>query len=190
MSARLKGGTLLSTMAVVRELNPGPRPDDWIRSCPQETQQLLTRTLLAIEWVSVDLIAPFLQVLLTQFCQRDEQRFRKLMRAVFKRDFNNTYRMILNTMTGALLIPRLPAIWANGFDGGVLKAQVSSSAENVHRGQVEIRDFVCQSAIYGLVFDAFLEQLVVQVGARNHLVTRTRESHRDGVYSCDYMLTF
>jgi len=190
MSARLKGGTLLTTMAVVRELNPGPRAEDWVRACPPETQLLLRRTLLAIEWISADLFAPFLQVLLVQACQRDENRFRKLMRVVFGRENNSTYRLTQNTLTAALLIPRLPGIWSSRFDGGTLKAQLSSADEHVRRGVVEIRDFQCESSIYGLVFDAFLEQMVIQVGARNYMVTRTRESHLGGIYNCDYLLTF
>lgn len=190
MTARMRGSTLISTLAVVREMNPGPRPEEWIRSCPNETQQLLTRTIIAIEWVPADLIAPFLQVLLQRFCMRDELRFRKLMRAVFKRDFLLTHRTLVNTMTTSLLLPKLPMIWSSVFDGSTARAQLLSTDDNVYRGLIEIRDFVCQSTIFGLLFDALIEQLVVHAGARNYLVTRTRESHRDGVYNCDYMITF
>lgn len=187
MAARIKGATLLSTMALVREACPPQQYQELIASCPVDTQQLLRRTLVALEWLSVDTWSPFLVALHQQICRRDDGKMRKLMRAVFKRDFSTTYRASLTGLTIDTLVPKLPTLWPLLFDGGSLRGQAVGSSGTV---LVELRDFATSSTIYSIVCEAYVEQLFSMVTPGRVEVRRLREQHSDGQLSCDCTLTY
>lgn len=187
MAARIKGATLLSTMALVREACPPHKYQELVAACPTDTQQLLRRTLVALEWLSVDIWSPFLLALHQQVCRRDDGKLRKLLRAVFKRDFSTTYRASLTGLTPETLIPKLPTLWPLLFDGGALRGQAVGSSGTV---LIELREFACSSNIYSIVSDAYVEQLFSMVTPARVELRRLREQHSDGMLSCDATLTY
>lgn len=187
MAARIKGATVLSTMALVREACPPQKYQELVAACPPDTQQLLRRTLVALEWLSVDVWSPFLVVLQQQICRRDDAKLRKLLRAVFKRDFSTTYRASLTGLTPETLIPKLPTLWQLLFDSGSLRGQAVGSSGTI---LIELRDFASSSSIYSVVCEAYVEQLFSMVTPARVELRRLREQHSEGILSCDSTLTY
>ena len=187
MPARIKGATILSTISLVREACPPQKYQELVANCPPETQQLLRRTLVALEWLPADVWAPFLVILLNQICRRDEGKLRRLMRGVFQRDFTTTYRASLAGMTADGLLTKLPTLWPLLFDGGSLRAQALGTSGTV---LVELREFPTVSTIYAVVCEAYVEQLFTMVTAGRVEVRRLREQLSNGLLSCDYTLTY
>lgn len=187
MAARIKGATLLSTMALVREACPPQKYQELVASCPVATQKLLRGTLVALEWLSVDVWGPFLVALHQQLCRRDDAKMRKLMRAVFKRDFSTTYRALLAGLTPETLLPKLPTLWPLLLDGGTLRGQAVGNSGTV---LIELREFATSTKIYTIVCEAFVEQLFSMVTPGRVELLRLREQHSDGQLSCDCTLTY
>jgi len=187
MPARIKGATILSTISLVREACPPQKYQELVANCPPDTQQLLRRTLVALEWLPADVWAPFLVILLNQICRRDEGKLRRLMRGVFQRDFTTTYRASLAGMTADGLLTKLPTLWPLLFDGGSLRAQALGTSGTV---LVELREFPTVSTIYAVVCEAYVEQLFTMVTAGRVEVRRLREQLSNGLLSCDYTLTY
>lgn len=190
MLTRVRGATLINTMALVRELVTSQRYQQLIDQCPSETQHILRRTLVAVEWIPVDNWSPFMEAIFEHVVRRDEDQYRRLMRAVCKRDFTNVYRTTLNGVTARALISMLPQLWNTFFDSGVLTTREIASHDGVTQAQAEIRDFETKSMIFAPMIHAFIEQLLIMTGAQKLLVTRVRDSRRDGFMSCDYLITF
>lgn len=186
MQSRVKGATLLSTIALLREALPPQKYQELVTACPAETQQLLRRTIVALEWLPADAWSPFLSTLLEQVCRRDENKFRKFMRSVFKRDFSSTYRASLAGVTPDQLIQKLPALWSLLFDGGSLRVESIGSGPT---SLIELREFACRSPIFGLVCEAFVAQLFAMVVTGRVEVRRLREQHIDGRLSSEFTLT-
>jgi hypothetical protein len=187
MAARIKGAALLSTMALVREACPHQKYLEMVASCPPDTQQLMRRTLVALEWIPVDTWSPFLVALHRELCRGEDGKMRKLMRAIFKRDFSTTYRASLNGLTVETLLNKLPSLWPLLFDGGSLRGQAVGSSGTV---LIELRDFATSSTIYSIVCEAYVEQLFAMVTPGRVEVRRLREQHSDGQLSCDCTLTY
>lgn len=190
MLTRVKGATLINTMAIVRELLTPQRYQQLIDQCPSDTQHILKRTLVAVEWIPVDNWSPFMESVFEHVVRRDEDQYRRLMRAVCKRDFTTVYRTHLNGVNARALIAKLPQLWSTYFDGGVLTTREIASHDGVTQAQAEVRDFESRSMIFAPMIHAFIEQLLIMTGAQKLLVTRVRDSRRDGFMSCDYLITF
>lgn len=190
MPTRVKGATLINTMALVRELVPPQRYQQLIDQCPSDTQHILKRTLVAVEWIPVDNWSPFMEAVFEHVARRDEDQYRRLMRAVCKRDFTTVYRTYLNGVSARALITKLPQLWSAYFDGGVMTTRETASHDGVTQAQAEVRDFESRSMIFAPVIHAFIEQLLSMTGAQKLLVTRVRDGRRDGLMSCDYLMTF
>lgn len=190
MTTRVKGATLINTMAIVRELLPPQRFHQLIDQCPVETQHILKRTLVAVEWIPVDNWSPFMEAIFEHVARRDEDQYRRLMRAVCKRDFTTVYRTYLNGVTARALIAKLPQLWSSYFEGGVLTTRETASHDGVTQAQAEVREFESKSMIFAPMIHAFIEQLLIMTGAQKLLVTRVRDGRRDGLMSCDYLITF
>ncbi len=81
MPTRIKGASLINTIGILREVLGGSRFQEIVTRCPVQTQNLIRRTLIALEWVPLEQWAPFLQAIYEHICHKDEPQFRRLMRA-------------------------------------------------------------------------------------------------------------
>src|SRR5262249_4274505 len=153
-----------------------------ITSCPIETQQLLRRTLVAVEWIPLDDWAPFLTQLYERTCRRDEKAYRKFFRAVCKRDFSTVYRVYLSQPEPEIVLNKLSNIWSPYFDSGSLTLAPRSSKEAEIDEEspptviaLEMRDLETSHQLYAITLQAYLEQLMVMAGATRCTVQRARE---------------
>lgn len=190
MPVRVKGATLINTMAVMRELIPPPRYQALISLCPVETQHVLRRTLVAVEWVSADIWSPFLEQVFEQVTQRDETRFRQIMRSVCARDFTTVNRRMIEGVGPRGIITKAPQLYGTYFDAGLFTTRELASHDGVTQAQGELRDFDARSILYVVALQAFIEQLLTLAGAQRLLVTRVRDGRREGLVTCDYLMTF
>lgn len=126
MSSRIKGVSLINTLAILREVLGGNRFQTLVSTCPQETQQLIRRTLIAGEWISVDVWAPFIQAVYEHVFRKEEAPFRRLLRAVCKRDFSTVYRQYVTQTSPQEVLDKVSSIFGAYFDGGSLERVTSS----------------------------------------------------------------
>lgn len=190
MPVRVKGATLINTMAVMRELLPAQRYQALISGCPVETQHLLRRTLVAVEWIPADVWSPFLDQVFEQVTQRDEVKFRRILRTVCARDFTTVNRRLIEGTNARGIIAKAPQLYGTYFDAGTFTTRELASHDGVTQAQGELRDFDARSMIHVIALHAFLEQLLTLAGAQRLLVTRVRDGRRDGLVTCDYLMTF
>ena len=195
MSARIKGVSPINTLAILREVLGGTRFHSVVAACPLETQQLIRRTLVAGEWISVELWAPFLQAIFEQVFRNDEAQFRRLLRAVSKRDFSTVYRQYVTQTSPMQVLDQAPNLWTSYFDSGSLQrapqggeAGESSGAENDPRIILQMRDLETSFPVYAVAMHAYLEQVLIMAGARQVVIERRNEQLRDGKLSCDYLV--
>lgn len=189
MAASIKGATIINTMSVIRELLGSDGTQTLIASCPRETQQLLRRTLMAVEWVSVDIWSPLLTAVQERITGRDEIKYRRFIRAVCKRDFSGTYRIYLQNADPLALLDKVQSIWSAYFDSGTLSATTLEAKNGEPHAVVELRNLIAAAPIYLATVQAYIEQLLIMAGASKSTVQRRRESHLDGRLSCDYLVT-
>jgi hypothetical protein len=190
MPSRIKGGTILSTIGVIREVMDAARFQKLIDTCPVETQQLLRRTLMALEWVNVETWSPVLTTILERIAGGDEAKFRRFMRAVCKRDFSGMYRVYLQNATPASVLAKTATIWSAYFDSGTLTAGPLEPKNGSQQSLLELRNLESSSLIYLSAVHAYIEQILHMVDAKNPTVQRLREIRRDGRLSCDYIVSF
>ncbi len=190
MPSRLKGATILNTLSILRENMDRQRFQSLVDACPPATQQFLQRTLMAVEWVSVDIWGPMLAVIFERLTNRDELKFRRFMRNVCKRDFAGPYRVyVLNADTTALL-HKLQAIWSAYFDSGSLFATPKETVKDRQSYLLELRGLEAESVLYLFAVHAYIEQLLILVDAKNPVVTRQRDLQLVNRLSCDFTVTF
>lgn len=189
MAACIKGATIINTISIVREILGSDGTQSLIASCPRETQQLLRRTLMAVEWIDVDVWSPLLMGLLERVTGRDEVKYRRLVRAVCKRDFSGMYRIYLQNVDPPALLDKVQSIWSAYFDSGTLSAAALEPKNGTQQTVIELRNLVSSSPIYLATVHAYIEQLLTMAGAQKSVVQRRRESHLDGRLSCDYLVT-
>ncbi len=189
MASSIKGATIINTVSVVRELMGSEGAQAIVAACPRETQQLLRRTLMAVEWIGVDVWSPFLNAVLERVAGRDELKYRRIMRAVCKRDFSGLYRVYLQNADPITLLAKVQSIWSAYFDSGTLSATALEPKNGLQQSLLELRGLESTAPIYLVTLHAYMEQLLVMVGAVKSSVQRRRESHLDGHLSCDYLVT-
>jgi hypothetical protein len=190
MGIRVKGATLISTLALMRENLTPQKYQALLAQCPPETQHLLQRTLVAFEWIPADSWSPFLEAIFEQVAGRDESRYGRIMRGVCMRDYTVSYRSQISGLTPRALVAKLPQLWGLHFEGGCVATREVASHDGVTQAQAEVREFETRSLIYAPTIQAFIEQLLKMTGAQKLLVTRVRDSRRDGIMVCDYLMTF
>lgn len=189
MGSSIKGATIINTLSIVRDLMGSDGAQAIIASCPRETQQLLRRTLMAVEWIDVDVWSPFLSAILERVAGRDEVKYRRIMRAVCKRDFSGLYRVYLQNADPYKLLDKVQSIWSAYFDSGTLSASALEPKNGLQQSLLELRGLESTAPIYLVTLHAYMEQLLIMVGAVKSSVQRRRESHLDGRLSCDFLVT-
>jgi hypothetical protein len=189
MGSSIKGATIINTLSIVRDLMGSDGAQAIIASCPRETQQLLRRTLMAVEWIDVDVWSPFLSAILERVAGRDEVKYRRIMRAVCKRDFSGLYRVYLQNADPYKLLEKVQSIWSAYFDSGTLSASALEPKNGLQQSLLELRGLESTAPIYLVTLHAYMEQLLIMVGAVKSSVQRRRESHLDGRLSCDFLVT-
>lgn len=191
MATRVKGAAILDGVSVVREVCGAARFEKLALACPQDTQKLLQRTMMAIEWVSLDLWTPFLEVLHAQLALHDEPRFRRLLRAFCQRDFQTIYRPYIQSATAVSLCPKIPQIWSAYFDSGSLSPGALSVQNSVYAVSVQLRDLVSESPLVTIMVHSYIEQVLTMVGAKECVVARGKETRQQQTrYSCEYLIRF
>lgn len=190
MPTQVKGATINNSIAVFREFVGAPQFLDLADRCPPETQQLLRRTLVAVEWVPLEAWTPVLQIMLDHVCRKDEGLFRRLIRLVCKRDFSSTYRVYVNSTTPRTLLDKASNIWAIYFDTGSLRSSAVEIAAGQSQAVVALRELETNSSVFTIVVHAYLEQLIVMAGAERCVVQRSKEQLIFGRLSCDYLVQF
>ncbi len=188
MSTRIKGASLINTIVILREALGANRFQAAVATCPPSTQQLVKRTLVAVEWIPLEDWAPFIEAIFDQICRKDEHQFRRLMRAVCKRDFSTVYRVYLNQATPQEILEKTSSIWAAYFDGGSLSLDTSGSVGGRPQMALKMRDLETTSRLYAIIMHAYLEQLLIMAGAQNSKVQRGKEQLQNGKLSCDYLI--
>jgi len=191
MATQIKGAVILNCIAFLRETASSVRYEKLVSQCPVETRQLLSRSFMAVEWLNVDLWTPFLQVLHDDVARRDEVKFRRLIRAVCQRDFQSVYRPYVQKSNPLALCGKLQTIWSAFIDGGTLSNAVVSHKGNTTSVVVHLRDLETNSAIMPLVIQAYLEQLLSMVGAKDCVVSTSNVARSaSGCLSCEFEMSF
>lgn len=190
MPTRIKGATLINTIVTVRELTGPVVFQALVDGCPAETKQILTRTLMAIEWVPVDSWSPFLTAMLERLAKRNEEQYRRVIRAVCKRDFTTVYRALMQGATPVSILGKMQVIWNAYFDSGTLQVRPGQTLGQTQRTEFLLRDLETSSNIYALTVQAYLEQVLNMAGALSVTVHRQKELLKDGRLSCDYQASF
>lgn len=188
MPTRIKGASLINTIGILREVLGGNRFQEVATRCPPQTQNLIRRTLIALEWVSLEQWAPFLQTIFEYLCNKDEPQFRRLLRAVCKRDFSTLYRNYVAQASPQSVLDRLDGIWSSYFDGGSLTLVPELPEPGVQRRKVELRDLETGFPVYTMMMHAYLEQLMFMTGAKTCTIQRENERQENGKLSCDYII--
>lgn len=186
MTAHIRGASLIHTLGILREVLGASRFQTIVESCPARTQQLIRRTVVALEWIPLELWSPFLQAIFEHTCHKDELQFRRLLRAVYKRDFTTLYRAHLQTTTPQAILQKAAELWASYFDTGTLTLAPSETI-----GQspiVQLRGMETSFPLYFVTMQAYLEQLMIMAGAPRCTIARAREQLTDGRLSCDYIV--
>lgn len=144
---------------------------------------------MAVEWIPSDNWFPFLQVLLDTACQKDEVQFRKLMRAICKREFATTFRaMLANLRSRNDLALRAENIWGAYFDSGSVHVVPLEEGASQDTCVLTVREFETTHSIAAIAIQAYIEQLLVLSSAPNCIVQRSDEQIRGGKLSCDYLV--
>ncbi len=190
MPTRTKGASLINTIAILREVLGAARYHGVVEACPQETQQLIRRTLVATEWVPLELWTPFLQAIYEQVCRKDELQYRRLLRAVCKRDFSTVNRLLLSPSSPQTILEKSSDIWSAYFDTGTLKLESMEVQGKREQATLQMRDLETQFPLHTLTMHAYLEQLMLMAGAQACTVQRTKEQFRDGKLACEYIVSF
>ncbi len=190
MSSRIKGASIINTIAIMREVLGVNRFQAIVNSLPAETQQLIRRTLVAVEWVPLEVWSPFIQAVFEIACHRDEQQFRRVLRAVCKRDFSTVYRVHLNLASPHAVLNQSPSIWSAYFDTGSLTLESTEAQGDQEKVKLQMRDLETGFPLHALMMQAYLEQLMIMSGAQRCTVQREKENFRSGRLSCDYVVNF
>lgn len=190
MPSQIKGSALINTVGIFREVIGASLFQALLDACPAETRQLLRRTLIALEWVSLDAWTPLMQAVLTGPCRGEEQQFRRLLRAVCKRDFTTVYRVYLNGASPETVLEKMPTIWSGYFDTGSLDVGTSQVEGNLQKVTLKMRDLETQFPLHTLTMHAYLEQILLMAGAKNLVIQRANEVSQRGKLSCDYSVQF
>ncbi|HMY59188.1 MAG TPA: hypothetical protein PK472_13080 [Pseudomonadota bacterium] len=190
MPSRIKGATLINTIVTVRELTGPVVFQALIEGCPAETKQILPRTLMAVEWIPVDTWSPFLTAILERLAKRNEDQYRRIIRAVCKRDFSTVYRALIQGATPSTVLGKMQNIWHAYFDNGTLAVKPGQTLGQTQRTEFQLRDLETTSNIYSITVQAYLEQVLTMAGAHSVSVHRQKELLKDGRLSCDYQASF
>lgn len=188
MAARIKGASLINTIGILREVLGVARFQEIVALCPPATQNLIRRTLIAVEWVSLDQWAPFVQTIFEYICRKDEHQFRRLMRAVCKRDFSTLYRSYIAQSSPQGVLEKSSTIWSSYFDSGSLTLAPETAEQDGQQPTLQMRDLETIFPVYAMTMHAYLEQLMIMTGAQRCTIRRARERLDDGKLSCDYII--
>ena len=188
MPAQIKGASLINTIGILREVLGVARFQEIVALCPPVTQNLIRRTLIAVEWVTLDHWAPFVQTIFEYICRKDEHQFRRLMRAVCKRDFSTLYRSYIAQSSPQGVLEKSSTIWSSYFDSGSLTLALVEPGQGAQQPTLEMRDLETSFPIYAMTMHAYLEQLMIMTGAQRCTIRRAREKLDGGKLSCDYII--
>lgn len=188
MSAKIKGSAVISTLGIFRAVLAGSTFESLVESCPPETRQLLRRTLVAVEWVPLKVWTPFMQAVFAGPCHGDELQFRRLVRAVCKRDFTTAYRVYLNVATPELILSKMSSIWCGYFDSGSLSLGVTEIEGSRYKATVRMRDLETQFPLHVPILHGYLEQILLMAGAQQLVILRANEFSQYGKLHCDYLV--
>lgn len=188
MPSRIKGASLINTIGILREVLGVARFQEIVARCPPQTQNLIRRTLIALEWVSLEQWAPFLQAIYEHICHKDEQQFRRLLRAVCKRDFSTLYRSYVAHASPQSVLGKLESIWSSYFDSGSLALAPEPPEPGSQRWVVQMRGLETEFSVYSIMMHAYLEQLMVMTGAKTCTIQRAHEQQDSGKISCDFIV--
>lgn len=172
----------------MREVLGGARFQEIVARCPGQTQNLIRRTLIALEWVPLEQWAPFLQAIYEHICHKDEPQFRRLLRAVCKRDFGTLYRSYVHQASPKSVLDKSESIWSSYFDSGSLTLCPSPAEASGQSFTLQMRDLETGSAVYAVMMHAYLEQLMFMAGAKSCIIQREHEEVADGKLSCDFVI--
>ena len=188
MAARIKGASLINTIGILREVLGGSRFQEIVTRCPVQTQNLIRRTLIALEWVPLEQWAPFLQAIYEHICHKDEPQFRRLMRAVCKRDFSTLYRSYIAQSSPQAVLEKSSTIWSSYFDSGSLTLALAEPDQDPQQPTLEMRDLETNFPVYAMTMHAYLEQLMIMTGAQRCTIRRSHEKLDGGKLACDYII--
>lgn len=189
MASRIKAASLINAIMIVREVLGAARFQALVERCPAETQPLLRRTLVAVEWVALDQWAPFLAALFENVFRRDEPQFRRLLRAICKRDFSTVYRVYLNHASPHGVLSKATSIWAAYLDTGSLTTEPKEITSADRQVVIHLRGLESGHSFLTMVVHAYIEQLMAMAGADACTVQRSSEQQTRGLLSCDFLIT-
>jgi hypothetical protein len=186
MATSIKGATVVNTLGLLRELVGTERVHQLILECPPETRDILRHSIMAVEWVSADKWAAFLEGVRDQVTRGDELKFRKVLRAICKRDFSLQYRAYVQGATAAELIAKMPVVWRAYFNSGSLTTGPVERVNGANQTMVQLSDFACKSSVFSNFLHACLEQLLQMVGTEASTVESTAPVLRGVLWSSDH----
>ena len=188
--SRIKGVPLINSIGVLRDMLGPARLQAMTKLIPAASQPLFSRSLVALEWVPLDQWAPVLQVVFEQLFRKDELQFRRLMRAVCKRDFSGIYRVYVKNTTPHEVLNKAASIWTAYFDTGSLTTEPAEVPNGLLQVTLKMRELQTEFPILATVMLAYIEQILDMAGAEKFTIQRGKELLMLGKLSCDYQINF
>lgn len=190
MASKIKGAALTSGIALFEELIGPRRLQQIVATCPPETQRLMARTILGVEWIPLDVWGELMQRLYVEALGADENKLLRLIRAACQRDFSTTYRPFVANVQPAALLAKIPQLWPQFFDSGTLTVGPIERQGERSVVTLQLRNLEAPTAVFTIIIQGYLEQMLTMAGARELEVQRQREKLFNGRVSCDWRIRF
>ena len=151
-----------------------------LTSLPEPTRELVSRPLLAIEWIPAETWLPFQRALLSIGFDGDEPRYRKFAHTICEKDFNVFHRMVLKLASPLFVVERATGLFSTYSDTGKLVVGEVVRDGKAASIRVSLDDFETVDGMMGVLIHAFIEKILMMTGAREVDVKRTRNDVTNG----------
>ncbi len=176
----MKAGSMVHTIELARAELDAATYARIVASVPEATRELVSRPLLAIEWIPAETWLPFQRALSSMGFDGDERRHRKFMHAVCEKDFNVFHRMILKLASPLFVVERATGLFSTYSDTGKLVVGEVVRDGKAASIRVTLDDFETVDGMMGVLIHAFIEKILMMTGARDVDVKRTRNDATNG----------
>ncbi len=178
----MKAASIVNNIALVKQRMGDEPYARFVASLPPPTQALVTRRILSVEWIEADEWLPFQEQVLRDHCGGDELAFRAIVRELCAIDFNGIYRFFLKTFVSpAFVVNRAAKVWDTYVEGGQLEVK-----DRRDTGVTVVLSVPPVSAIYFILVQGFIEELLHIAGGKDIQVTRESPDPTRCVYTASY----
>lgn len=176
----MKAGSMVHTIELARAQLDAATFARILASVPEATRELVSRPLLAIEWIAAETWLPFQRALLAIGFEGDERRYRKFAHTICEKDFNVFHRMVLKLASPLFVVERATGLFSTYSDTGKLIVGEVVRDGKAASIRVTLDDFETADGMMGVLIHAFIEKILMMTGAREVDVKRTRNDVTTG----------